>query len=183
MFQHYVKDQLKAKKICKFHSTRDLQWSSTRPQIFTEELFRERAVLILGTLLTRSLQKKVHWWHYYKHENINLKMHQFLVILNHEIWSRASESFKDGSGVDMWEKKDLVILQLMNEKSKSENMSCCSAVRMQGVRGRVRTGLSAVNSSSKLLTSCGALMTGKNGGFAFLAKRASQSTPCNRKLP
>ena len=31
--------------------------------------------------------------------------------------------------------------QLMKEKSKSAKISCCSAVRMQGVRGRVRTGL------------------------------------------
>lgn len=67
---------------------------------------------------------------------------------------------------------------LMKEKSKSAKMSCCSAVRMQVVRGRVRTGLRRVNSMSKLLTSFGALMTGRKGGFTFLARRASQSIPC-----
>lgn len=72
--------------------------------------------------------------------------------------------------------------QLMKEKSKSAKISCCSAVRMQGVRGRVRTGLRRVNSSSKLLTSCAALMTGRNGGFTFLARRASQSIPCPEKM-
>lgn len=64
------------------------------------------------------------------------------------------------------------------EKSKSAKISCWSAVRMHVVRGSVRTGLSRVNSSSKLLTSFGALMTGRKGGFTFLARRASQSTPC-----
>lgn len=68
--------------------------------------------------------------------------------------------------------------QLMKEKSKSAKISCCSAVRTQGVRGSVRTGLRRVNSSSKLLTSCGARMTGRNGGFTFLARRASQSISC-----
>lgn len=67
---------------------------------------------------------------------------------------------------------------LMKEKSKSAKISCCSAVRAQVVRGRVRMGLRLVNSSSKLLTSFGALMTGRKGGFTFLAKRASQSIPC-----
>lgn len=68
--------------------------------------------------------------------------------------------------------------QLMREKSKSAKISCCSAVRTQGVRGRVRTGWRRVNSSSKLLTSFGALMTGRKGGFIFLARRASQSIAC-----
>lgn len=68
--------------------------------------------------------------------------------------------------------------QLMKEKSKSVKISCCSAVRLQGVRGRVSTGLRRVNSSSKLLTSCRALITGRKGGFSFLARRASQSIPC-----
>lgn len=70
--------------------------------------------------------------------------------------------------------------QLIKEKSKSAKISCCSAVRVQGVRGRLRTGLRWVNSSSKLLTSCGALMTGRKGGFTFLARRAFQSIPCKR---
>lgn len=67
---------------------------------------------------------------------------------------------------------------LMKEKSKSAKIPCCLAVRTQGVRGRVRTGLRLVNSSSKLLTSFGALMTGRKGGFTFLAKSAPQSIPC-----
>lgn len=68
--------------------------------------------------------------------------------------------------------------QLMKEKSKSAKISWCSAVRTQGVRGRVRTGLRRVNSSSKLLTSFAALMFGRKGGFNFLARRASQSIGC-----
>ena len=80
--------------------------------------------------------------------------------------------------VNMWQHS--VFGQLMEEKSKSAKMSCCSAVRMQGVCGGVRTGLRRVNSSSKLLTSFSALMTGRKGGFSFLASRALQSIPCPR---
>lgn len=68
--------------------------------------------------------------------------------------------------------------QWSEEKSKSANISCCSAVRKKGVCGGVSTGFRRVNSSSKLLTSLGALMFGRNGGFTRLASKVSQSTPC-----
>lgn len=68
--------------------------------------------------------------------------------------------------------------QWSEEKSKSAKISCCSAVRKKGVFGGVSTGFRRVNSSSKLLTSPGALMLGRNGGFTRLASKASQSTPC-----
>lgn len=96
---------------------------------------------------------------------------QVMFYQRHQVYRGRGSTDGDSSG------------QLMKEKSKSAKISCCSAVRTQGVCGSVSTGLSWVNSSSKLLTSRGALMTGRNGGFILLARRAFQSIPCQHKTP
>lgn len=61
------------------------------------------------------------------------------------------------------------------QKSKSAKACCCSADRLEGLGGGDRTGWSRVNSLSKLLTSPDSLIDGRNGGFAVLVSRASQS--------
>lgn len=68
------------------------------------------------------------------------------------------------------------------QKSKSAKASCCSAERLRGLDEGDRIGWSCVNSLSKLLTSMDSLIDGRNGGFTFLASRASQSMVCKTTL-
>lgn len=68
------------------------------------------------------------------------------------------------------------------QKSKSAKASCCSAERLKGLQGGDRIGWSRVNSLSKLLTSMDSLIDGRNGGFTFLASRASQSMACQTQF-
>lgn len=76
----------------------------------------------------------------------------------------------------------LVIHPCRAQKSKSPKASCCSAERLKGFEGGDRIGWSWVNSLSKLLTSMDSLIDGRNGGFIFLASRASQSMVCETTL-
>ena len=69
----------------------------------------------------------------------------------------------------------LILYPCRAQKSKSAKASCCSSERMKGLEGGDRIGWSRVNSLSKLLTSIDSLIDGRNGGFIFLASRASQS--------